>query len=78
MRATYVPGPAASGHVARWLVRAPDPQAGGELWLYLRDYPEAHRRALTSTELQQLLQRWTAAAREGRGELEVDEEEERG
>jgi hypothetical protein len=62
MRATYVPGPAGSKHVAWWLVRAADPHAGGELWLYLRGRPEPHRRALTSTELDGPVERGGRAA----------------
>jgi hypothetical protein len=72
MRASYVPDPAATAGLERLAVTAPT-AGGGELTLYLKGGRRV-RGALTAGQVRDVLRRWAAAARDGKGELVVGEE----
>jgi hypothetical protein len=72
MRATYVPDSAATAGVARLVLVSLSDAAGGELTLYFKDGRRV-RDALPAGQLRALLRRWAAAARDGLGELVVDD-----
>jgi hypothetical protein len=73
MRATYVPDPATTVGVERLVVTAPAGLAGGgELTLYLMGHRRL-RTALPAGQLRDVLRRWAAAARDGKGDLEIGE-----
>jgi hypothetical protein len=71
MRATWAPDPAAPGGVARLVLVASAPAAGGALAVYRRGARAPVRAAGPAAAVRAVLRAWAASERAGRGTLTV-------